>query len=63
MNLNAIIIIPEITKGMKSIGSKSLLKIKNVSVLEYQIKQIKAINRNIHIVINIRYEEISRSNR
>ena len=51
MNLNAIIIIPEITKGMKSIGSKSLLKIKNVSVLEYQIKQIKAINRNIHIGI------------
>lgn len=51
MNLNAIIIIPEITKGMKSIGSKSLLKIKDVSVLEYQIKQIKTINRNIRIGI------------
>jgi hypothetical protein len=52
MKINAIIIIPEITKGMKSIGSKSLLKLKNSSIiLEHQIQQLKLINRNIQITI------------
>ena len=55
--LNALIIVPEITKGMKSIGSKSLLEIKKkISVLEYQINQLLAIDPNIKITISIGFE-------
>jgi hypothetical protein len=43
--------IPEITKGMKSIGSKSLLKIKNLSLLEHQINQIKAFDPTASVSI------------
>lgn len=49
--INSLILIPEITKGMKSIGSKSLLKIKECSILEYQIDQILSINSSIKINI------------
>ena len=49
--IDSIILVPEITKGMKSIGSKSLLKIKNISILEYQINEIKNICRNIRLNI------------
>jgi len=49
--ISAIIIIPEITKGMKSIGSKSLLKIKDSTIIEHQINQIKAIHPDINITI------------
>lgn len=49
--INVVIVIPEITKGMKSIGSKSLLKKHGVSILEYQINQIKKINKNTVITI------------
>jgi hypothetical protein len=39
---NIIISAAEITKGMKSVGSKSLLKIKNdTTIIEYQIQQLK----------------------
>jgi hypothetical protein len=48
---DALIIIPEITKGMKSIGSKALLKSNNLSLIEYQINQIKNINKSICISI------------
>lgn len=55
--LNVLIIIPEITKGMKSIGSKSLLKIKNnIPILEYQIQQIKHINHKIKICVSTGFE-------
>jgi hypothetical protein len=49
--INSLILVPEITKGMKSIGSKSLLKIKEYSILEYQINQILGINNTIKINI------------
>ena len=55
--LNALIISPEITKGMKSIGSKSLLHIKNDKcVLDYQIMALKNIDPNIHITIATGFE-------
>lgn len=55
--INALIIIPEITKGMKSIGSKSLLTIKkNKCVLDYQIDAIKNIDKNIKITIATGFE-------
>lgn len=46
MSNNYLILMPEITKGMKSIGSKALLKLNTkLTILEYQIKSIKSINR------------------
>lgn len=52
-NLDAIILLlPEITKGMKSVGSKALLKInKNTTVIDYQIQYIKKFYKNTHIFI------------
>jgi choline kinase len=50
--IDALILVPEITKGMKSIGSKSLLEIKKkLSVLDYQIQSIRNIDKNINISI------------
>lgn len=50
--IDAVILVPEITKGMKSIGSKSLLEIKKkLSVLDYQIQSIRNIDKNINISI------------
>lgn len=50
--INAIILVPEITKGMKSVGSKSLLKIKhNKYIIQHQIEQLYNIARNIRITI------------
>jgi hypothetical protein len=50
--INALILVPEITKGMKSIGSKSLLEIKKkLSVLDYQIQSIKNIDKSIKISV------------
>jgi len=50
--IDALILVPEITKGMKSIGSKSLLEIKKkLSVLDYQIQSIRNIDKNIKISI------------
>lgn len=55
--INAIILIPEITKGMKSVGSKSLLDIKKkVSVLEYQVQSLKNIDKNIKITVCTGFE-------
>jgi len=40
--IDVLIIVPEITKGMKSIGSKALLTIKNpITILDYQISEIQ----------------------
>ena len=50
--IEAIIIIPEITKGMKSIGSKSLLKVRKTKhVIDYQIDQVLSISKKIKINI------------
>lgn len=54
---NIFIVVPEITKGMKSIGSKALLPIKNnVLVLEYQIQQIRKFNKKSRIFIGTGFE-------
>ena len=52
MSNNYLILMPEITKGMKSIGSKALLKLNSkLTILEYQIKSIKSINRRNKIFL------------
>ena len=57
MSSNYLIIIPEITKGMKSIGSKSLLKINSqLTILDYQIKSIKKINRRNKIFLSTGFQ-------
>lgn len=49
---NAIILAPEITKGMKSIGSKALLPVsKNMSIIEYQINCLKKYYNPIDIFV------------
>lgn len=58
---NAIILIQEITKGMKSIGSKALLELyKNTSILEYQIQYLKKFYYpiNIYICTGFEHEKI-----
>ena len=55
--LDALIIAPEITKGMKSLGSKALLNIKNsISILDFQISQLKKLDKNINIFIATGFE-------
>jgi len=55
--LDILILVPEITKGMKSLGSKALLKIKNSTmVLEYQIEQLRKIEKRHKIFIGIGFE-------
>lgn len=55
--IDALIIAAEVTKGMKSIGSKSLLKIKNsLMVIEYQISELRKIHKNINITIATGFE-------
>jgi len=55
--IDILIITPEITKGMKSVGSKCLLPLrKNLSVIEYQICQAQKICRQAHITINIGFD-------
>lgn len=57
MSNNYLIIMPEITKGMKSLGSKSLLKINSkINILDQQIKLIKAINRRNKIYLSTGFQ-------
>ena len=60
--IDSLILIPEITKGMKSVGSKSLLKIKNTPVLEHQINEILNIHKGIklNIATGFDHEKISK---
>jgi hypothetical protein len=52
-----LLLVPEITKGMKSLGSKALLGIKNSTiVLDYQIQQLKKIDQNANIFIGTGFE-------
>jgi len=55
--LNALIVAPEITKGMKSIGSKALLKLKSsTTIIEYQIQELKKIDKKVNITIVTGFE-------
>lgn len=59
--LDILIIIPEITKGMKSLGSKSLLTIKKrLSVIDYQITEAsKILNKHkITLVIGFEHDKV-----
>lgn len=48
---------PEITKGMKSIGSKALLPINSKNtILDYQIKSIKIMNRQNKIYLSTGFQ-------
>lgn len=52
IKLNAIILVPEITKGMKSIGSKALISIDHrKSIIEHQIEYLQKNYTNIDIAI------------
>jgi CTP:phosphocholine cytidylyltransferase-like protein len=54
--IDILLISPEITKGMKSIGSKCLLPLrKNLTVIEYQISQLQKIKPS-KITINIGFD-------
>jgi len=54
--INILSISPEITKGMKGVGSKLLLPLrKNLTVIEYQISQLQKIKPS-KIVLNIIFE-------
>ena len=64
MIFDALIVVPEITKGMKSIGSKALLKIKNsIAILDYQILQLNSIPgiRDIYVCIGFESEKIKKT--
>lgn len=57
MSNDYLIIMPEITKGMKSIGSKALLPINTKNtILDYQIKSIKLINRQNKIYLSTGFQ-------
>lgn len=60
--LDVLIIIPEITKGMKSIGPKAMLKIKNTTtILHHQINQLNQHNKcNIFLSIGFEAEKIKK---
>lgn len=54
---NAIILVPEITKGMKSIGSKALLKTaRGISVLDYQILYLRKHYPQLQICVATGFE-------
>jgi hypothetical protein len=61
---DVLILMPEITKGMKSIGPKALLKIKNsTAILDhqiYQLKQIKGLN-SINLATGFESERIKKN--
>lgn len=55
--IDVIIITPEITKGMKSIGPKCLLTLrKNMSIIQYQISQIQKNHRQCKLTLSIGFE-------
>jgi hypothetical protein len=55
--LDIFLLIPEITKGMKSLGSKALLNIKHSTVvLDYQIQQLRKINDACRIYVGAGFE-------
>ena len=55
--LHVLILVPEITKGMKSLGSKALLDIKkHTKVLEYQIHNIKNFDVKTQITVATGFE-------
>jgi len=55
--LHVLILVPEITKGMKSLGSKALLDIKkHTKVLEYQIQNIKTLDIKKQIAVATGFE-------
>lgn len=54
--IDIVYIIPEITKGMKSFGPKSLITVRNISILEYQLMQTRSLFRNSHIYLLTGFE-------
>jgi len=57
MSSNYLILMPEITKGMKSVGSKALLRLNaNLTILDYQIKSIKSLNRRNKIFLSTGFQ-------
>lgn len=56
-NINILLLASEITKGMKSIGPKCLLKLNtHISILDYQIQQAKTAFKNPNIIVLTGFE-------
>lgn len=56
--LNSVVLVPEITKGMKSIGSKALIPVdKNKCIIDYQIEYLQKKYKNNHITIITGFEK------
>lgn len=56
-NINILILASEITRGMKSIGPKCLLKLNtHLSILDYQIQQAKTTFKNPNIIVLTGFE-------
>lgn len=54
---HVLLLVPEITKGMKSIGSKALLQLnKHQTIIDYQIQYIKKFYRGSRIVVLTGFE-------
>lgn len=51
-----VIIIPEITKGMKSFGPKALIAVKGKTLIEHQISILRSIYKNNHIYLLTGFE-------
>lgn len=57
MIINALIISSEITKGMKSVGNRSMLNIvDNMKIIDQQIHYLKSVHKHINITIATGYE-------
>jgi hypothetical protein len=61
--IDIVFIIPEITKGMKSFGPKSLVPLRNGTLIEYQIELIRSIykNNNIYLLTGFESEKIKKT--
>ena len=51
-----VIIIPEITKGMKSFGPKALISVKGKTLIEHQISMLRSIYKHNHIYLLTGFE-------
>lgn len=54
--IDIVIIIPEITKGMKSFGPKSLISVKGKTLIEHQISILRSVYKNNHIYLLTGFE-------
>ena len=54
--IDIVIIIPEITKGMKSFGPKALISVKGKTLIEHQISMLRSTFKHNHIYLLTGFE-------